>query len=177
MPAKKIADLFLHTKRLLEVAAEIIKTLPQNISISGHTDSTRFGGGSDYSNWELSADRANSARRWLMQIGITEDRFDRVVGKAATEAARAEGPARKLVTLTIETDMDVTLDEAILKDGEAIGYISSGGYAHHVGRSMAMGYVATAHSKIGTPLWGEVRGKRLPLSVAKLPFVAANFKR
>lgn len=87
------AELFLHTKRLLEVAAEIIKTLPQNISISGHTDSTRFGGGSDYSNWELSADRANSARRWLMQIGITEDRFDRVVGKAATEPLVPDNPA------------------------------------------------------------------------------------
>ncbi|MCK5777959.1 MAG: flagellar motor protein MotB [Rhodospirillales bacterium] len=87
------AELFLHTKRLLEVAAEIIKTLPQNISISGHTDSTRFGGGSDYSNWELSADRANAARRWLMQIGIAESRFDRVVGKAATEPLVPDNPA------------------------------------------------------------------------------------
>ncbi len=87
------SELFLHTKRLLEVAAEIIKTLPQNIAISGHTDSTRFGGGSDYTNWELSADRANAARRWLMQIGITEDRFDRVVGKSATEPLRPDNPA------------------------------------------------------------------------------------
>ncbi len=87
------AELFLHTKKLLEVAAEIIKKLPQNIAISGHTDSTRFGGGGDYSNWELSADRANAARRWLMQIGITEDRFDRVVGKAATEPLVADNPS------------------------------------------------------------------------------------
>ncbi len=87
------AELFLHTKRLLEVAAEIIKTLPQNIAISGHTDSTRFGGGSDYSNWELSADRANAARRWLLQIGIPESRFDRVVGKAATEPLVPDNPA------------------------------------------------------------------------------------
>ncbi len=84
------------------------------------------------------------------------------VGKAATEAAKAEGPARRLVTLTIETDMDVTLDEAILKDGEAIGYISSGGYAHHVGKSMAMGYVAAEHAAAGTvvdvEILGEMRG-------------------
>ena len=86
------AELRLHTKRLLEVAAEIIKTLPQNISISGHTDATRFGDGSGYSNWELSADRANAARRWLQDIDIPEDRIDRVVGKAATEPLVPENP-------------------------------------------------------------------------------------
>lgn len=87
------SELFLHTKKLLEVAAEIIKKLPQNISISGHTDSTKFGGISDYSNWELSADRANSARRWLEHIGVPENRIDRVVGKAATEPLVPENPA------------------------------------------------------------------------------------
>lgn len=86
------SELRLHTKRLLEVAAEIIKTLPQNISISGHTDATRFGDGSGYSNWELSADRANAARRWLQDIDIPEDRIDRVVGKAATEPLVPENP-------------------------------------------------------------------------------------
>lgn len=86
------SELRLHTKRLLEVAAEIIKSLPQNISISGHTDSTRFGDGSGYSNWELSADRANSARRWLEQIDVPESRIDRVVGKAATEPLVPDNP-------------------------------------------------------------------------------------
>jgi chemotaxis protein MotB len=86
------SELRLHTKRLLEVAAEIIKTLPQNISISGHTDATRFGDGSGFSNWELSADRANAARRWLQEIDIPEDRIDRVVGKAATEPLIPDNP-------------------------------------------------------------------------------------
>ena len=86
------SELYLHTKKLLEVAAEIIKSLPQKISISGHTDSVPFGGGNDYSNWELSSDRANAARRWLKQIGISEERFDRVVGKAATEPLIPENP-------------------------------------------------------------------------------------
>jgi aminomethyltransferase len=40
-----------------------------------------------------------------------------------------------------------------------------------------MGYVSEAQAGIDTMLWGEVRGKRLPVTVAKLPFVAANFKR
>lgn len=86
------SELFLHTKKLIEVAAEIIKALPQNISISGHTDATKFGGGGEYSNWELSADRANAARRWLENIGVKDDRIDRVVGKAATEPLVVDNP-------------------------------------------------------------------------------------
>ena len=61
--------------------------------------------------------------------------------------------------------------------GSEIGVVTSGGFGPTVGGPVAMGYVATAQSTIGTALWGEVRGKRLPLSVTKLPFVAANFKR
>lgn len=46
------------------------------------------------------------------------------------------------MTLSIDVDgIDVSNDEAILHEGAAVGYISSGGYAHHVCRSMAMGYV------------------------------------
>ena len=86
------SELFVHTKKLLEVVTEIIKALPQNLSISGHTDSTKFGAGGDFSNWELSADRANAARRWLEQIGMPESRIDRVVGKAATEPLVKDNP-------------------------------------------------------------------------------------
>jgi len=95
-------------------------------------------------------------------------------GKAATEAARAEGPARKLVTLTIETDMDVTLDEAIIKDGEAIGYISSGGYAHRVGRSMAMGYVAAEHAAAGSQVEVEILGEMRAAEVQGAPVYDAD---
>jgi aminomethyltransferase len=61
--------------------------------------------------------------------------------------------------------------------GNLIGQVTSGGFGPSVGGPVAMGYVASEHAAAGTPLWGEVRGKRLPLHVAKLPFVAANFKR
>ena len=85
------------------------------------------------------------------------------VGKAATEKLAAEGASRKLVTMAVEADgVDVTGDEAILRDGEAIGYVSSGGYAHRVGRSMAMGYVsaesAAAGSRLQVEILGEMRG-------------------
>ena len=81
------------------------------------------------------------------------------VGKVATLKFREEGVTRKLVTLTIDTPIDVTLDEAIMKDGKAVGYISSGGYAHHVGKSMAMGYVETAHAAPGSELEVEILGE------------------
>ena len=81
------------------------------------------------------------------------------VGKAAAEAERATGPDTKLVTMVIDVDgIDVSNDEAILLNGQAIGYVSSGGYAHHVGRSMAMGYVPAEHAGAGTKVQVEILG-------------------
>ena len=96
------------------------------------------------------------------------------VGKAATEAFKADGVARKLVTLTVETDMDVTLDEAVLKDGEAIGYITSGGYAHHVGKSMALAYVASEHAEAGSRVDVEIMGEMKSAEVLGAPIYDAN---
>lgn len=89
------------------------------------------------------------------------------VGKQATQQFKNEGVARRLVTLTIDTPIDVSLDEAILKDGEAIGYISSGGYAHHIDKSMAMGYVAIEYSEPGTQLDVEILGEFYRAQVQK----------
>lgn len=61
--------------------------------------------------------------------------------------------------------------------GVAIGRITSGGFGPTFGGPVAMGYVPTALAAPGTVLYGELRGKRLPISVASLPFVPANFKR
>lgn len=66
---------------LLKVlAAELVK-LPNKIAIEGHTDSSPFGR-PDYSNWELSADRANAARRILTEAGLSDDRISQVRGFA-----------------------------------------------------------------------------------------------
>ncbi len=70
------------------------------------------------------------------------------------------GPTIKLVTMTIDTDdIDVTLDEAILKDGECVGYVTSGGYAHHVQQSMALGYVPSDLAHGGTTIEVEINGE------------------
>ena len=97
------------------------------------------------------------------------------VGKAAALAECKAGPARKLVTLVIEIDgIDVSGDEAIMKDGEAIGYISSGGYAHHVQKSVAMGYVSAAQAAPDTVLDVEILGELYHATVQGPPFYDAN---
>jgi dimethylglycine dehydrogenase len=97
------------------------------------------------------------------------------VGKAAAEAERASGPVKKLVTLTIDVEgIDVSNDEAILKDGEAVGYISSGGYAHRVGKSMAMGYVPTALAAGGTKVQVEILGEMYDAEIQAAPLYDPN---
>lgn len=87
------ADMYLHTKKLLEVVAKVVDQLPQKISVSGHTDSVPFASGIDYDNFDLSSDRANSARRFLVDDKrLSEDRISRVVGKAATEPLLPDDP-------------------------------------------------------------------------------------
>ena len=81
------------------------------------------------------------------------------VGKKEALKEKKNGTKKKLVTMTIETkNIDVTLDEAIMKDGKCVGYITSGGYAHHVKKSMAMGYVPNDLAMNGTELNVEING-------------------
>jgi len=97
------------------------------------------------------------------------------VGKEATEKLKANGPKQKLVTLTIDCEgIDVSNDEAILKDGEAVGYVSSGGYAHRVGKSMAMGYVSTDCAEPGTRLQVEILGEFHDAEIQGAPLYDAN---
>lgn len=100
------------------------------------------------------------------------------IGKEAALAERDAGPARKLVTLTVDTDgIDVCNDEAILKDGVCVGYVSSGGYTHHVGRSMALGYVPAELAAHGTALTVEINGAFVPAEVTAHPLYDANGER
>ncbi|MEM7543714.1 MAG: FAD-dependent oxidoreductase [Pseudomonadota bacterium] len=92
------------------------------------------------------------------------------VGKAAALKEKETGPSKKLVSLVIDVDgIDVSNDEAILKDGEAIGYVSSGGYAHHIKKSMALGYVPTEHAVAGTKVEVEILGEMYPAEIQAGP--------
>ncbi|WP_128254384.1 glycine cleavage system aminomethyltransferase GcvT [Falsirhodobacter deserti] len=90
----------------------------------------------------------------------------------------SEGPERLRVGLLPEGRAPMREGVALFAaDGTPVGTVTSGGFGPSVGKPVAMGYVASAHAAVGTPLFGEVRGKRLPVTVAALPFVPASYKR
>ncbi|PLW81031.1 glycine cleavage system protein T [Kineobactrum sediminis] len=63
------------------------------------------------------------------------------------------------------------------ESGEHIGTVTSGTYGPSVAASVAMGYVATPFSALDTPVYAEVRGKRLPMTVSRMPFVEPGYYR
>jgi chemotaxis protein MotB len=69
-------------KELLVLLAKELGALPNKISLEGHTDSVPYPGKNGYSNWELSADRANTARRIIQENGVREDQVSQVRGYA-----------------------------------------------------------------------------------------------
>ncbi|MAZ04247.1 MAG: motility protein MotB [Sneathiella sp.] len=79
-------------KNLVGMIAKSIEELPNSLSISGHTDSASFSGGT-YSNWELSSDRANASRRALLDAGLDPERIERVAGRADTDPMITDDPS------------------------------------------------------------------------------------
>ena len=97
------------------------------------------------------------------------------IGKQASLNEKKIGIKKKLVTMIIDTDViDVSNDEAILKNKKCVGYITSGGYAHHVKKSMALGYVPLELSKHDTNLEVEINGKFYLAHVIGKPLYDSN---
>ena len=81
------------TKKLLAKITEVVRKLPNKISVSGHTDSTQFRGSrKGFGNWELSTNRALASRRVLVESGMDMKRISHVTGKAATEPLVKDNP-------------------------------------------------------------------------------------
>ena len=91
--------------------------------------------------------------------------------------ALANGPARKLVGLSVEGKMPVREGAPIFAGDAQVGVITSGGFGPSVGAPVAMGYVDASHNTIGVPLEAEVRGKRVSIAVANLPFIPHHYHR
>lgn len=79
-------------KELLLALAHELGKLPNKISIEGHTDSKPYAGKGSYSNWELSADRANAARRFMQANGVGPDQVSQVRGYADQRLRKPEAP-------------------------------------------------------------------------------------
>ena len=108
------------------------------------------------------------------------DRAGGFPGADAIFSELAESCAQKRVGLRPEGRAPMREGVEIFaspEGGEPVGRVTSGGFGPTVGGPVAMGYVSSALAAEGTQLYGEVRGKRLPVTVAKLPFVPQGFKR
>jgi chemotaxis protein MotB len=79
-------------KEMLVMLAKEIGKLPNKVSLEGHTDSKPFSREGSYSNWELSADRANSARRLMQQSGLRADQVSQVRGYADQRLRKPNAP-------------------------------------------------------------------------------------
>ncbi|MBO0368892.1 flagellar motor protein MotB [Pseudomonas putida] len=77
---------------ILLAMADTIKAVPNKISVSGHTDAKAYAGSGDYGNWELSANRANAARRALVAGGYPDNQVARVVGYASSSLFDRKNP-------------------------------------------------------------------------------------
>jgi chemotaxis protein MotB len=93
MFASAKADLQPYTRELLHEIGLALNEVPNRISLSGHTDASPYGSGEKgYSNWELSADRANASRRELIYGGMDEKKILRVVGHSSSALFDKEDP-------------------------------------------------------------------------------------
>lgn len=93
------------------------------------------------------------------------------VGKEAALKLQQAGVGKRLVVMNIDVDgIDVSNDEAILNtQGKAVGYVTSGGYAHSLGLSMAMGYVETDYANSSSDLQVEILGQLYAVQIIDEP--------
>jgi chemotaxis protein MotB len=90
--------------QLIGLVAKVVTQMPNKISISGHTDSVPYRAKNGYTNWELSSDRANSARRLLVDTGLDQTRVADVQGRSATEPYLPEdttNPSNRRISIVL----------------------------------------------------------------------------
>jgi chemotaxis protein MotB len=94
-----------YMRELLHLIGEVLAEVPNRLTLEGHTDATPFGGGDrGYSNWELSADRANASRRELVAGGLPDDRVLRVQGLASSspfDRDNPDSPANRRISIIV----------------------------------------------------------------------------
>ncbi|MGD0793055.1 MAG: flagellar motor protein MotB [Terriglobales bacterium] len=92
-------------QELLTLLAAELGTVPNHVSVEGHTDAKPFIGKGSYSNWELSADRANAARRLMQQAGLGGDQVSQVRGFADQRLRNVKDPldpANRRVSIIVQ---------------------------------------------------------------------------
>lgn len=110
-----------YAAQILREIGQVINHVPNRISLSGHTDALAYSGTSQYySNWELSADRANASRRALTSGGMSDEKVARVVGLSSAVLFDKENPLNpinrriSIIVLNKETEDAILHDEGKL---------------------------------------------------------------
>ncbi len=112
------AELEPYTKEILHEIGKTLNEVPNRISLSGHTDATPYAADrKGFSNWDLSADRANASRRELITGGLDENKVARVVGLASAVLFDKENPFNPVNRRISIIVMNKQAEEAAQKDG------------------------------------------------------------
>ncbi len=151
-----------HTRIIMREIGRALGDVENKIGISGHTDAAPFPGGErGYGNWDLSADRANSARRELMAAGLAEKKILRVVGLASSVPFKPDDPLdatnRRISIMVLNREAE----EAITREGPA----QEVGSAAAAGEALAPATMATQASR---PVPVEPAGPAAPGSTSLL---------
>ena len=106
-----------YTKEILHELGKTINKVPNRISLTGHTDAARFVSRKGYTNWELSADRANASRRELVIGGLSEDKIAKVVGLASMVPFDRDDPRSPINRRISIIVMNKAAEQALLNEG------------------------------------------------------------
>lgn len=116
------AELKPYTRDILREIGKVLNEVSNRVSLSGHTDAAQYSSGDrGYSNWELSADRANASRRELIAGGMNPDKMLRVVGLSSSVLFNAKDPLDpinrriSIIVLNRKTEEAITKDEGRLE--------------------------------------------------------------
>ncbi len=108
-----------YTRDILREIGKTLNELPNKISLSGHTDAVQYASGErGYSNWELSADRANASRRELLAGGLEEGKIIRVVGLGSAVPFDRDNPNSAVNRRISIIVLNKKAEEAISKEGQ-----------------------------------------------------------
>lgn len=100
------------------------------------------------------------------------------IGRAAAEAERAAGPQRRLCAFEVDAeDADVVAYEPVWLDGKVQGFCTSGGYSHHAGKSIALGFVPQDRAQEGLEVEIEIMGQMRPARLITAPLFDADGAR
>jgi len=115
------AELQPYTKEILNEIGHVLNDMPNKISLSGHTDATPYASGEKgYSNWELSADRANASRRALIAGGMDESKVLRVVGLSSAVLFDKQDPINPINRRISIIVMNKKAEESASRDGGTV---------------------------------------------------------